>query len=164
MHALVVAAPHDLAVDNQLKLRAGSCRGYQRGITITANDSVDEMTFSGRFPSGCKQYAMDRAALSHNEFAYGMFTSMWTDSGGKFRGGWQAAKAPEDEEPLRFDEQKLRSLRPAFGQTGTVTAGNASSVNDGAAAVCVFSEQKAEQLGVQPDARILGYSGMSRDP
>jgi D-alanyl-D-alanine carboxypeptidase/D-alanyl-D-alanine-endopeptidase (penicillin-binding protein 4) len=90
----------NLAVDNQLKLRAGSCRGYQRGITITANDSVDEMTFSGRFPSGCKQYAMDRAALSHNEFAYGMFTSMWTDSGGKFRGGWQAAKAPEDEEPL----------------------------------------------------------------
>ncbi len=70
----------------------------------------------------------------------------------------------EDEEPQRFDEQKLRSLKPAFGQGGTVTAGNASSVNDGAAAVTVFSKHKAEQLGIQPEARILGYSGMSRDP
>ena len=70
----------------------------------------------------------------------------------------------EDEEPKRFDAQKLRSLRPAFDPSGTVTAGNASSVNDGAAAVTVFSEHKAKQLGIQPEARILGYSGMSRDP
>ncbi len=70
----------------------------------------------------------------------------------------------EDEEPQRFDEDKLRSLRPAFDKDGTVTAGNASSVNDGAAVLTVFSERKAHQLGVQPEARILGYSGMSRDP
>ena len=70
----------------------------------------------------------------------------------------------EDEEPQRFDEDKLRSLRAAFDKEGTVTAGNASSVNDGAAAVSVFSEHKAEQLGIQPEARVLGYSGMSRDP
>ena len=70
----------------------------------------------------------------------------------------------QDEEPQRFDEAKLRSLRPAFGETGTVTAGNASSVNDGAAAVSVLSEKKVEQLGIQPEARILGYSSMSRDP
>jgi acetyl-CoA C-acetyltransferase len=69
-----------------------------------------------------------------------------------------------DEEPQRFDEQKLRSLRPAFAEDGTVTAGNASSVNDGAATVCVLSPRKVEQLGVQPDARILGYTSMSRDP
>jgi acetyl-CoA C-acetyltransferase len=76
----------------------------------------------------------------------------------------QTTTVAEDEEPQRFDEQKLRALKPAFGQDGTVTAGNASSVNDGAAAVTVFSEHKAEQLGVKPEARILGYSGMSRDP
>lgn len=70
----------------------------------------------------------------------------------------------EDEEPQRFDEVKLRALRPAFGETGTVTAGNASSVNDGAAAVSVLSKHKVEQLGIQPEARILGYSSMSRDP
>lgn len=69
-----------------------------------------------------------------------------------------------DEEPLRFDEAKLRALRPAFSDNGTVTAGNASSVNDGAAAVCVLSQQKVDQLGIQPEARILGYTSMSRDP
>lgn len=92
----------NLDIDNRLQTAPGPCRGYQRGITITANETVDEMTFSGTFPSGCTRYAMDRAALSHYEFAYGLFTSMWLESGGAFRGGWQAAAAParEQQEPL----------------------------------------------------------------
>ena len=51
----------------------------------------------------------------------------------------------EDEEPGRFQEDKLRALRPAFDAGGSVTAGNASSINDGAAAVVVISPQKAEE-------------------
>src|SRR5205814_9682476 len=47
---------------------------------------------------------------------------------------------------------------------GTVTAGNASSVNDGAAAVVVLSAEKAKRLGVTPQARILGYATASREP
>jgi acetyl-CoA C-acetyltransferase len=70
----------------------------------------------------------------------------------------------DDEEPTRFNEEKLRALRPAFGKEGTVTAGNASSINDGAAAVVVLSEEKAEALGVTPQARILGYATHSREP
>jgi acetyl-CoA C-acetyltransferase len=69
-----------------------------------------------------------------------------------------------DEGPSRFNEEKLRSLQPAFGKTGTVTAGNASSINDGAAAVVVLSAKKAGQLGVKPQARILGYATFSREP
>ena len=69
-----------------------------------------------------------------------------------------------DEGPSRFNEEKLRSLQPAFGKTGTVTAGNASSTNDGAAAVVVLSAKKAGQLGVKPQARILGYATFSREP
>ena len=90
----------NLRVENQLALRRGYCGGYQRGITITANEAIDKMIFSGRFPTGCKSYAMDRTALSHNEFAYGLFTSVWRESGGVFRGGWMNAKAPEDAEPI----------------------------------------------------------------
>jgi D-alanyl-D-alanine carboxypeptidase/D-alanyl-D-alanine-endopeptidase (penicillin-binding protein 4) len=90
----------NLRVENKLALRRGYCGGYQRGITITANEAIDKMIFSGRFPTGCKSYAMDRTALSHNEFAYGLFTSVWRESGGEFRGGWMNAKAPEDAEPL----------------------------------------------------------------
>ena len=70
----------------------------------------------------------------------------------------------EDEEPGRFNEEKLRALRPAFDPSGSVTAGNASSINDAAAAVLVVSPQKAKALGVQPQARILGYSTYSREP
>ena len=90
----------NLDVDNRLALTPGTCRGYQRGITIFANESLDKMTFSGRFPSGCKRYAMDRTALSHNEFVYGLFMSLWRESGGNFDGGWRRAKAPDDIDPI----------------------------------------------------------------
>jgi acetyl-CoA C-acetyltransferase len=69
-----------------------------------------------------------------------------------------------DEGPTRFDEEKLRHLQPAFGKSGTVTAGNASSINDGAAAIAVLSAEKAAELGVKPQAKILGYTVFSREP
>jgi acetyl-CoA C-acetyltransferase len=70
----------------------------------------------------------------------------------------------KDEEPTRFNEEKLRKLSPAFGEGGTVTAGNASSINDGAAAVVVLSADKARELGVKPQAKILGSATFSREP
>ncbi len=76
----------------------------------------------------------------------------------------QVTVVDRDEEPARFDEQKLRALRPAFGKEGTVTAGNASSINDGAAAIVVLSAEKAGQLGVEPQAKVMGYSTSSREP
>ena len=78
--------------------------------------------------------------------------------------GKATQRVTEDEEPKRFNEEKFRQLRPAFGREGTVTAGNASSVNDGAAAVVVMSEEKARALGIKPQARILGYGSASREP
>jgi acetyl-CoA C-acetyltransferase len=73
-------------------------------------------------------------------------------------------KVDKDEGPARFNEEKLRKLPPAFGAQGTVTAGNASSVNDGAAAIVVLSAKKAGELGVKPQAKILGYATFSREP
>ena len=64
----------------------------------------------------------------------------------------------EDERLGRFDEAKLRRLSPAFRPEGTITAGNASGMNDGAAAMVVLSEERAEALGVTPIARILGFA------
>jgi acetyl-CoA C-acetyltransferase len=69
-----------------------------------------------------------------------------------------------DESPLKFDEAKLRSLKPAFGPEGSVTAGNASSINDGAAALLVGSEAKCRKLGLKPEARIVGGVTFSREP
>ncbi|SRR5581483_4653461 len=78
--------------------------------------------------------------------------------------GKETVAVKEDETPKKFNEEKLRKLRPAFGKEGTITAGNASSINDGAAAVAVLSEQKVKELGIQPEARILGYATFSREP
>jgi acetyl-CoA C-acetyltransferase len=64
----------------------------------------------------------------------------------------------EDERLGRFDEAKLRRLSPAFRPEGTITAGNASGMNDGAAAMVVLSEERADALGVTPIARILGFA------
>jgi acetyl-CoA C-acetyltransferase len=75
-----------------------------------------------------------------------------------------AVLVSEDEGPKKLDEAKLRSLSPAFGDGGTVTAGNASSINDGAAAVLVASAARFAELGVLPIARILGYETFSREP
>jgi len=78
--------------------------------------------------------------------------------------GKNTVTVSDDEEPKRFNEDKLRQLRPAFGKEGTITAGNASSVNDGAAAVVVLAGEKAQKLGVKPQARILGYATASVEP
>ncbi|HTI16240.1 MAG TPA: acetyl-CoA C-acetyltransferase [Trinickia sp.] len=77
-------------------------------------------------------------------------------------------------EPLRFatDEfvrhgvtaDALGSLKPAFAKDGSVTAGNASGINDGAAAVLVMSAKKAEALGLTPIARIKAYANAGVDP
>ena len=60
--------------------------------------------------------------------------------------------------------ESLAGLRPAFEPSGTVTAGNASGINDGAAAMVVLSEERAAELGVTPMARILGYAWTGVEP
>ena len=90
----------NLEIDNRLRLVSGPCRGYQRGITILANKTMDRVSLSGRFPDGCKAYRMDRTALSHDAFAYGLVSSLWLESGGRIAGGWKNAEAPADMEPI----------------------------------------------------------------
>jgi D-alanyl-D-alanine carboxypeptidase/D-alanyl-D-alanine-endopeptidase (penicillin-binding protein 4) len=98
----------NVAIDNRLKLANSACRGYQRGIAIHANADVDTMTFSGAFPSRCKRYAMDRTALSHAEYAYGLFSAMWRANGGAISGGLDLGVAPEDADRLlSFDSLPL---------------------------------------------------------
>lgn len=69
-----------------------------------------------------------------------------------------------DEEPGRGNVAKLPSLKPAFEKDGTVTAGNASTINDGAAAVIVMSSEAARKRGIAPLARIVGYATASLEP
>lgn len=70
----------------------------------------------------------------------------------------------QDESPAKFNEEKLRALRPAFGAEGTITAGNASSINDGAAALVVASAERCTSLRLTPRARVVGSATFSREP
>lgn len=77
-------------------------------------------------------------------------------------------------DPVRFDKDEypragvtaegLARLRPAFRKDGTVTAGNASGINDGAAVLLVMSREKADVLNLKPMARILSYAASGVDP
>ena len=90
----------NLRVDNRLRTTVGPCRGFQRGIAVSMNDALDTVTFSGRFPSGCRRYALDRTALSHEQFVYGAFAGLWRESGGTLEGKWGTATVEDDEDPL----------------------------------------------------------------
>ncbi len=70
----------------------------------------------------------------------------------------------KDEEYTNVRLDKIASLRPAFTKEGTVTAANASTINDGAAAVILMSEEKANSLGLKPLAYIKGYADAAQDP
>ncbi|MDN5217433.1 acetyl-CoA C-acyltransferase [Fulvivirgaceae bacterium BMA12] len=70
----------------------------------------------------------------------------------------------EDEEYKNVKFEKIPQLRPVFSEEGTVTAANASTINDGASAVILMSKEKAEELGVKPLARIRGFADAAQDP
>jgi len=69
-----------------------------------------------------------------------------------------------DERPMDTSAEKMGKLRPAFKKDGTVTAGNASGINDAAAALLLMSDSKAKELGLKPLAKIRAYSSAGIDP
>ncbi|MCA6516729.1 MAG: acetyl-CoA C-acyltransferase, partial [Chitinophagaceae bacterium] len=70
----------------------------------------------------------------------------------------------KDEEPFQVDFNKIPQLKPAFDKAGTITAANASTMNDGAAALVLMSTEKAASLGLQPLAIIRGYADAEQAP
>jgi acetyl-CoA C-acetyltransferase len=70
----------------------------------------------------------------------------------------------EDEEFKKVNFEKIPDLKPVFSKDGTVTAANASTINDGAAAMVLMSEEKAAELNVKPIAKISGFADASQDP
>lgn len=70
----------------------------------------------------------------------------------------------KDEEPFNVKFDKIPTLRPAFKKDGTVTAANASTMNDGAAALVLMSKEKAEALGLKPIGKIVSYADAEQAP
>jgi acetyl-CoA C-acetyltransferase len=78
------------------------------------------------------------------------------------KGDITSVKDDEDPGAVKFD--KIPTLKPVFKKDGTVTAANASALNDGAAAVVLMSKQKADELGIKPLARIVAYADTQQEP
>jgi acetyl-CoA C-acetyltransferase len=119
-----------------------------------------------------REHKIDRAA--QDEFAAESYRrAQETQKSGKFdaeivpvviksRKGEIAVKI--DEEPGKVDFSKITTLKPAFEKDGTITAANASKINDGAAAVTVMAYEEATRRGLKSLARIVGYSTFSQEP
>ena len=121
-----------------------------------------------------KKYDISRDAQDAFAFASQQKAIVAQDAG-KFKDEIVAVTIPQRKgDPIVFDAdeyinrktnaESLAGLRPAFDKAGTVTAGNASGINDGAAAVMVMSADKAKELGLTPLATIQSYASAAIDP
>ncbi len=117
---------------------------------------------------GITREKQDQFALGSQEKTHAAIES------GRFKDEIVPVKVPQrkgdplvfevDEHPRMTSLDKLANLRPAFKKDGTVTAGNASGINDSAAAVVVMSREKADQLGLKPLCRIKSYASAGVEP
>ncbi|MCM5682025.1 acetyl-CoA C-acetyltransferase [Schlegelella sp. S2-27] len=121
-----------------------------------------------------KQYGITREQQDELALASQQKAAAAQDAG-RFKDEIVSVKIPQRKgDPVVFDTDEfvnrktnadaLAGLRPAFDKAGSVTAGNASGINDGAAAVVVMTAQRADQLGLKPLARIASYASAGLDP
>jgi len=158
-------------------LRWGNKYGDTKLIDGLAKDGLTDC-YHG-YAMGC---AADLTAVDHkisreeqDAFAIESYTrsqNAWNN--GKFKSEVIAVEIPsrkgdptkfeKDEEPWNVKFDRIPGLKPAFGKEGTVTAANASTMNDGAAALVLMSKEKADELGIKPIARIISYADAEQAP
>lgn len=142
-------------------------------ISDGLQDAYDKKTMGFAADSTAEKYNISREA--QDEFAinsYKKTAAAW--SSGKFADEIVPVEVPqrrgepiivsEDEEYKNVNFDKVAGLRPAFNTNGTVTAANASTLNDGASALVIMSREKADELGLKPLAKILSYGDAAHEP
>lgn len=121
----------------------GSCTEKvcsEMGITREAQDEY-----------AIKSYHKARAAQESGFYNWEIVDVVETDNKGKEK------RVSKDEECQKFIPEKFASLKPAFAKNGTITAANASKLNDGACSLIIMAEDVAKERGLKPLARIIGY-------
>lgn len=155
--------------------------GYRMGdgkiVDSMVNDGLWDI-YNNMHMGGCAEICAKKYKVSReeqDEFAINSYKkAMAAQENGKFDAEIVGVPIPQkkgepvifnkDEEPAKVKFDKVPKLKPVFEKDGTVTAANASSISDGAAALVVMSEDKAAELGVKPLARIISYAGFSQEP
>ncbi|GIV22521.1 MAG: acetyl-CoA acetyltransferase [Bacteroidia bacterium] len=108
------------------------------------------------------QYAIESYKRAQEAQAKGLFAQEIVPVPVAAKGG--VVEITEDEEPKKANFEKLPTLKPAFKPDGTITAANASKINDGAAAVILASEAAVKKHGLRPLARILSWADAAKEP
>src|ERR1700749_2512921 len=108
-------------------------------------------------------FALESYKRSHKAQTEGKFKDEITPVELKDKKG-EITLFAEDEEPKAVKFDKIPTLKPVFKKDGTVTAGNASNLNDGAAALVLMSREKADELGIKPLAKVVSYADAQQAP
>lgn len=127
---------------------------------VCADNTAKEMNISRQDQDN---YAINSYKLSAASWASGKFKDEVVPVEIKDRKG-NVTLFAEDEEYKNVVFEKISALKPAFTKEGTVTAANASTLNDGASALVLVSKKKAEELGLKPIAKIRGFADAAQDP
>jgi acetyl-CoA C-acetyltransferase len=159
------------------KARTGYRLGHGQILDSLLRDGLIDV-YNDAHMGNCAELCADRYELSREEldaFAVRSYQkAIKAQREGLFKEEILPVQVPQgrrepllvehDEEPTRVSFEKLPQLAPAFQKDGKVTAGNASSINDGAAAVAVVGRDVAEKMGLQPMARVVASSAFAQQP
>jgi len=159
------------------KARTGYRMGHAQLIDSMIKDGLWDV-YNDMHMGGCCELCAEELKISRekqDEYAINSYKKAQTaEKDGKFKKEIVPVEIPkkkgepirvdEDEEPQRANLEKLKNLFPAFKKDGTITAGNASSINDGASAVVVMGADKAKELGVKPLVRIVAQASAGNAP
>jgi acetyl-CoA C-acetyltransferase len=132
----------------------------QCAMGVCADNTAKEMNISREAQDS---YAIESYKRSAASWASGKFKDEIIPVAIKDRKG-NITQFAEDEEYKNVNFDKIPGLKPAFTKDGTVTAANASTLNDGASAILLASKEKAAALGIKPIARIRGFADAAQDP
>ncbi|PVH39159.1 hypothetical protein PAHAL_5G445200 [Panicum hallii] len=151
---------HDVLVDGMLK--DGLWDVYNDfPMGMCAELCADQHTFSREEQDSYAILSNERAIAARDSGAFSWEIIPVEISSGR---GKPPVVVDKDESLAKFDPVKLKKLGPTFKTNGSVTAGNSSSISDGAAAIVLVSGEKAKNLGLQVIARIRGYADAAQAP
>lgn len=159
------------------RARTGLRLGHQELVDAMIHDGLWDV-YNRMHMGNCAEYCVKKLGLTREEqddFAIESYRrALHAMENGLFKQEIAPIEVPqkkgepilvtEDEEPRKVDFQKLRSLRPVFDPEGTITAANASKINDGGAAVVVMAEEQAQKANLKTLARIVDFCSAARSP
>lgn len=131
--------------------------GYHMGVTAENIASMYDISRQEQDELGVLSHNRAKAAIKEGLFAQEIAPVMIQSRKGE-------TIFDTDERPMDTDMEKMSRLRPAFNKEGSVTAGNASGINDAAAAVLLMSAEKAQELGLEPLVKIKAFASGGVDP